>query len=59
MEKIICFFKGHKRGNTRCKSNRYCVQWFIECERCGYEVNYSSPRVRLVAVEINLGFDGN
>ena len=53
--KIICWFKRHKRGNTRYNGNKI---WHIECQRCGFWIEYTSPCVRLVGKEMRFGFDG-
>lgn len=60
MKKIICWFKGHKRGRDTCVYNRLSAGflWVITCQRCGYKAEYYSPRLRLVGKEIGLGFDG-
>ena len=54
MRKIICFFKGHKRGYTKYGDG----EWQIGCLRCGYGIEYKSPFVRLVGIEMRFGFDG-
>ena len=56
IKRIICFFKLHKRGKTYYKKNK---TWVIECKRCKYIVQYSSPMARLIGIEIKYGFDGN
>lgn len=60
MKKIICFFKGHRRGKTTVKflkcSNDF--KWQIRCEKCVHVVAYISPRTRLIGTEMRLGFDG-
>ena len=55
LNKIICYFKRHKRGKTFYKGKGY---WHIEWERCGYILEYKSPHVRLVSSEMRFGFDG-
>ena len=61
-KRLICWFKGHKRGRTTHKdlSNnwRLCFRWTIKCKRCGYKTSYISPLSRLVGKEIELGFTG-
>lgn len=54
--KLICYFKGHKRGRTYYMGNKY---WHIECKRCGKTLEYDSPRARLTGTEIRYGFDGS
>ena len=57
--KIICFFKGHKRGKTIYKYKKTIGHtWNIVCKRCGYKIGYVSPNARLVSTEISSGFDG-
>ena len=56
MRRIICFFKRHKRGNTKYLGRCY---WKIECVRCQYKIQYRSPCARLVGIEMACGFDGN
>lgn len=55
MFNIICWIKGHKRGKTSLKKG----WWYIQCSRCGYKIDYASPFIRLIAVEILEGFDGD
>lgn len=55
MKKIICWFKGHKRGKTVYLGKD---MWYIQCSRCEYELEYDSPWARLVSTEIRWGFDG-
>ena len=55
---LICLFKGHKRGKTTSKFNLIGRTWRIECKRCGYKFEYSSPLCRLIGKEIYNGFDG-
>ena len=63
--KIICWFKGHKRGKTWSRTGyvyHYVTgntHWHIQCKRCGYRIDYSSPRARLIGTEMSYGFDGN
>jgi len=57
MKKIICFFKGHKRGNTWYSP--WDKTWHIECKRYRKMIEYRSPRARLVGIEIRYGFDGS
>ena len=65
MKKIICWLKGHKRGKTISASNYRGMRqfnnvlWTIECSRCGYKIQYNSPRARLIGTEMNYGFDGD
>ncbi len=54
-KKIICWIKGHRRGKTWMMENHW---WHIECKRCKYTIEYTSPRTRLIGEEIRLGFDG-
>ena len=54
--KLICLFKGHKRGKTKYLGNKH---WLIECSHCGYKIKYRSPLARLVGTEMEFGFDGN
>jgi hypothetical protein len=64
MKKIICWLKGHKRGKSFCSQNYNGIRnfnnyvWTIKCSRCGYKIEYLSPRARLVGTEIRFGFDG-
>jgi hypothetical protein len=64
MKKIICWFKGHKRGKTSSASNYRGIRlfnnfiWTIKCSRCEYQISYVSPRARLVGIETDSGFDG-
>lgn len=60
MYKIICFFKGHARGETEVVTiiPRVRYQWRITCKRCGWMFVYSSPRTRLIGTELKFGFDG-
>lgn len=61
MDKLICFFKGHKRGKTsvRIDCPGFVKLWVIECKRCRYEIEYRSHMARLVGTEMRLGFDGD
>ena len=56
MRRIICFFKGHKRGDTAHVNFNF---WRIKCSRCGYTIEYRSPLARLIGIEMLHGFDGN
>lgn len=63
MKKIICFFKGHKRGKTECYQTYNGMvngkfMWKIECSRCGYRIDYQSHMARLIGIELRYGFDG-
>lgn len=55
MKKIICLFKGHRRGYTKRMRNGL---WRIKCKRCDYRIDYWSASVRLIGIEIIFGFDG-
>ncbi len=55
MNKILCFFKKHKRGLTDYEGHGV---WCIKCKRCGYTIKYKSPHARLIATEIRFGFTG-
>ena len=57
MKRLICFFKGHKRGEIWYEP--WNKNWHIECKRCGYKYNYFSPIARLIGEEMRIGFDGN
>jgi hypothetical protein len=57
MKKLICWIKGHKRGETWY--NPWKKYWYIECVRCAYQLNYQSPHARLVGTELKFGFDGD
>ena len=56
MKKIICFFKGHKRGNTWYLP--WKKAWMVKCKKCSYKIIYESPMARLVGTEMKFGFDG-
>jgi predicted nucleic-acid-binding Zn-ribbon protein len=54
MKKIICYFKGHKRGKTIYEKG----YWTVFCKRCGYWFSYSNRGPRLIGTEMKNGFDG-
>ncbi len=56
MKNIICWIKGHKRGTTLFYKEK--KTWRIKCQRCGYWIEYRSPRCRLVSEEMRYGFNG-
>lgn len=59
MNKIICFFRGHRRKECRIiSSTENSYTWRIRCGRCGFEIEYVSPHARLVGTEMQFGFDG-
>jgi hypothetical protein len=64
MKRLICLFKGHKRGETWSRTGyiyhniKGHTHWHVKCKRCGYRIDYYSPRARLVGTEMCFGFDG-
>ena len=56
MNKTLCYIKGHIRGEAWYRP--WLKSWCIQCDRCGYEIEYKSPRARLVGIEIRYGFTG-
>lgn len=58
LNKIICYFKGHKRGRTTHALIFKYVEWSIQCKRCNYMISYFSPRARLIGEEMSYGFEG-
>lgn len=60
MKRIICFFKGHQRGETGIWTPMRTGQYeaHLKCSRCGYMAWYPCRGRRLVSEELRLGFDG-
>jgi hypothetical protein len=59
--KLKCLLFGHKVGKkTLIKRVPYLQSiWKIKCSDCGYTVEYSSPRCRLIGTELFYGFKKN
>ena len=65
MKNLICWLRGHKRGETFSRTGYIYydqigdTHWHIKCKRCGYSFDYHSPMARLIGIETLNGFDGN